>query len=187
MTDAKKIIIEIKESGGGGLGSDNSGSNKGKKSMDKDSKGIIKALKVAFHPLNSLENITVGQHQSAKYIADNLIDLVKRSIMFTLNRTYSLTEDYISQNSLNNFMNSMSKISGVGASIIAGASAGSAFGPIGTTIGMVAGLGISIASEDIAGRQTLQGYYSSLNAATYQTEFAMQRAGLINEGRGTEN
>lgn len=188
-SDTRKIVIEIRDGSGGngGSGGSKNKKKKGNKDIDETSQKMLKALNFAFHPLDTLEDAVIGQMQSAKYIVDNLLDLGKNSLMFTLNRTYTLTEDYMGQNSLNNFMSGAGKIGSLGASMIAGAKLGAVFGPVGATVGAGIGTTFFIANEALTGAQTLQGYYSSINAATYQTEFAMQRAGLINEGRGTEN
>ena len=179
--DVRKIVIEIK--GGGATSSSNQGDG-GTGGSD----GSLKALKVALRPIQSLEKVIVGDSQSAKYVVDLLKGLATESVMFTLNRNYKLTEDYLSQNDLNNIQKTLGKAGSLASSIIAGATAGSAIFPgVGTAVGAAVGAVASIATEAISGASTLSEYYSNLNAASYQSGFSSRRAGLTNEGRGTEN
>ena len=57
----------------------------------------------------------------------------------------------------------------------------------GTAVGAGVGFVFSLASEFISGSNTLSQHYSSINAATYQSEFSRQRSGLVDDGRGTQN
>ena len=181
-SDTKKIVIEIK---GSEVGKGKSGTTT-KNSKEKDE--ILEGLQVAFQPLQSLENVIVGSSQSAKYIYDNLKNLAIENVNTTLGRTFRLTEDYMNQSILNNVQAQIGKASSFAASVIAGAKIGSIVAPgAGTVIGAVTGAAASIGSELISGGSTISQYYSDINAATYQSEFSRQRAGLVDEGRGTQN
>ena len=182
-SDTRKIVIEIKN---GTSSNDTSSSQNNGLSTSDDS--ALKALKVALKPIQTLEKVVVGDSQSSKYIYDLMKGLATESIIFTMNRQYRLTEDYLSQNELNNIQKTLGKAGSMASSVISGAAAGSAIFPgVGTVIGAAVGAAASIATEAISGASTLSNYYSNLNAASYQSGFSARRAGLTNEGRGTEN
>ena len=56
-------------------------------------------------------------------------------------------------------------------------------GPTGAVIGAAGWVG----SEILQNQASLSSYYSSINATSMQTEFSRTRAGLVDNGRGTEN
>jgi hypothetical protein len=68
-----------------------------------------------------------------------------------------------------------------------GAIAGSAAGPVGVLIGGAIGVTTWHFNQDIQNKANLSSYYQQLNSANFNTQFNRTRAGLINEGRGTDN
>ena len=56
-------------------------------------------------------------------------------------------------------------------------------GPVGAAVGAVS-WGVN---EFIQNKANLSGYYQDLNASNFNMQFNRTRAGLIDEGRGTEN
>lgn len=181
-SDSRKIVIEIM--GGEGGKSGTSSNKKEKKEKDQ----VLSGLSAALHPLQTLENLVIGDRQSANYVYDNLKNLAIEGVMTSLGRTYRLTEDYLSQNVLNNVQTAIGKAGSFAGAIIAGAKVGSMMAPgAGTVVGAAFGLGFSLLGESISGSSTLSQHHSAINAATYQSEFSRQRAGLVDEGRGTQN
>lgn len=178
-SDTRKIVIEI---------INNDSDEKNEKNPPKKEDSTLKALQIALKPIKSLEKVIVGDSQSTKYVYDSLKNLAIDMTITTLSRNYRLSEDYLSQNALNNTQKLLGKAGGIASSMISGAMVGSALAPgVGTIVGAVLGTGFNIASEALAGTERLSQYYSSLNSASFQSEFSAHRAGLLNEGRGTEN
>ena len=87
-----------------------------------------------------------------------------------------------------NFHTVISKGTSLASSIYLGVNAGSPIaGPWGAAAGaVIAATGFAI-SEVSNYQQRMSNYYQNLNATNYQTEFDRTRAGLTNEGKGTEN
>ena len=178
--DAKKIIIEIRENSGS-----SSSSSKDKKKPEEE---LLGALKVALRPLKTLEKVIIGDSQSANFLYNNIKSLAVEATNYSISRSFRLTEDYLSQNTFNNIQTMLSKASGLAGNMIAGATIGSAIMPgAGTIVGLATGLATFIPSEIISGASNLSQHHSAINAATYQSEFSRQRAGLTDNGRGTEN
>lgn len=102
------------------------------------------------------------------------------SISNSMNRYFNLSEDYIAEREINNFKISVNKITNTISSVAGASIVG---GPLGGTIALI-GVGVS---EYLNNQQTLSNYYSSINASNYNTQFSRIRAGLVDNGRGTEN
>jgi hypothetical protein len=103
------------------------------------------------------------------------------------NRYFNMTENYILENEVNNFTTVAGNTASVVNSAIIGAKMGAAAGPGGAVAGALIGVGFNLANKAITYQGTLSNYYSSLNATNMQTEWSARRAGLWDEGRGTEN
>lgn len=103
-------------------------------------------------------------------------------------RYLNLQEDYISEYTVSNAQQSIGKIKQLSDSVISGAQKGAA---VGGPIGAIVGAAISVldfgAKTNLEKQQKLQSYYKSLNETNFGTELAASRAGLVNNGRGTEN
>ena len=111
--DSRKIVIEIM---GGEGGKSNSSNKKQKKEEDE----ILKGLSVALQPLQTLENLVVGEKQSAKYVYESLKQIAIDGVVTSLGRNYRLTEDYLSQNVLNNVQSAIGKAGSFAGAMIAG-------------------------------------------------------------------
>lgn len=167
MADTRKIVIEIQ---GGSSSSD------GKSKEERESSLTSKLL----HPIKSIEKATVGKNVLLNQAYQNTKSLVIQTASTSINRYFSLSEDYIMQNTVSNTMTTLNKVKGLGQSVLLGAQMG---GPVGA----LSGLGAWGVSEFITNQANLSSYYEGINAANYQTQYARARAGLVDNGRGTEN
>ena len=192
---------------GSGDGSDSTPKTKKEKSP---SDNMLDSVKKLAHPLQSAEDAALdkikamsGSHAGgvlagigigAKVLGDAASTLINIATVET-NRYFSLREDYISQNKLNNFQKSLntgkSLLGSLGSGAVSGAMAGLAGGPVGVAIGAVAG-GITSLVKTVVGLETqklqqVEQYNTQLNATNAQTQFMATRASLVNGGRSTEN
>ena len=131
------------------------------KQVDKDSSNVLKSVVV---------------HQAVD-VAKNLI---VQSLNGTANRYFSMKEDYISENIYNATMSTLGKTVKIGTAIVGGYAIGNVAGAI------IGGVG-AIVSEGVSLYNKYSNYYSTLNASNMNVDFARTRAGLIDNGRGTEN
>lgn len=195
------------------LGSGN-GSGEGEQIKKKKEKSpadkMLDSVKELAHPLQSAEDkimddikslagthaggVLAGIGIGAKVLEDAASTLINIATVET-NRYFSLREDYISQNMLNNFQKSLntgkSLLSSLGAGAVSGAMAGMAGGPVGVAIGAIVGGGTSLAKTivnlETTKLQQVEQYNMQLNATNAQTQFMATRASLVNGGRSTEN
>ena len=98
-----------------------------------------------------------------------------------------MPRDYLSQRTLENVNIAVSKVQGLGMAALTGASAGSFAGPVGTVAGVVVGTASWGVQELMGMRSAGSNYYQQLNGANFQIAFSQVRAGLVDNGRGTEN
>lgn len=129
---------------------------------------------------NSSSNKDITARAIARMAYDKAKGNVTTAANSMINRYFSLSENYMAENDYNNIMTTINKGTGLFMSAKIGGSLG---GVPGTIIG-VAAWG---ANEFISYQNRMSGYYQSLNATNYQTEFDRSRLGLTNEGKGTEN
>ena len=178
--DTKKITIEIVGGGaetgeGTAQGQEDSGSN------------LKDSLSKLLHPISTIENSVLGKtvilnqaYQSVKQTTLNALDM-------SINRYFSLKEDYLAETTYNNVKTSISKVTGLAASAINGAMMGSSLGPAGSIAGAVIGATAFGVNEFLGYQTRYSNYYKNLNEANFQTGFGQMRAGLVNGSRGTEN
>lgn len=171
MADTRKIVIELKNTS---ASVDNSSQisrhlnpKKKKKTEEEIRKEAIKALGV--------------------YATKHSFDLIKNSISVTKNRYFNMSENYILENEIDNFMTIVGNTTSVAATALVGAKVGMGAGPVGMAVGAGVGAAVGVAANLITYQSTKASYYSSLNATNMQTEWSAKRAGLWDEGRGTEN
>lgn len=138
------------------------------------------ALNKLLHPVRSLEKATVGKNVFINQVYQQAKQAVSQTLSISINRYFNLSEDYITENSYKNTMTTISKAKGAVTSVIGGAMAGGVVG------GIVAAVGWA-GSEILQNQAALSSYYQSINATSMQTEFSRTRAGLVDNGRGTEN
>lgn len=121
------------------------------------------------------------------YAFNNVKNELVSTVTSTLNRQITLNENYLAQNNLNIAKKSVSLVSGLASSVYAGIK----IGKIGGTTGIAVGVAIAATtwgmSQYISYQNRMSSYYQQLNSNNFNTEFSQVRAGLINNGRGTEN
>lgn len=177
--DEKRIVIEIKttdSNNGGGSSSGTSQKNNGE--ID---------LNALVHPIKSIEAQTLGKSVLLNQAYQYTKTAVKSIVSYQINRYFSLTEDYKSEQILSNTLNIIGKVSALGSAIGAGAITGSAAGPVGTAIGAVVGAAGWTINEAIQGVHRFDQVGIQLNQMRYDVAFAKTKLGLIDGGKGTEN
>lgn len=175
MADTRKITIEILSDSYDNLNVENN-----KQSVENTIQKIMKPMAKEQTNVNAKTIILNQSYQHAK-------QLLSQSIELTLNRAFSLTEDYINQNNYQNIRKAYSLAASFGSSLIGGAMVGGAAGPGGAAIGAIISVSSWGANQVIQNKAALSSYYQDLNAANFNTDFSRTRAGLVNEGRGTDN
>lgn len=167
MADTRKIVIEIQ----GGSSSDKT---------ENSSKNLSDELNKIFHPIKSIEKATVGKNVFLNQAYQQAKNLIIQTVETGLNKYFSLSEDYIGQNSYTQAKTIISKGSSLISSVAGGAMMGGAAGAI---IGLT---GWTI-NQTISYQARISGYYESLNATNYSLNNSRLRAGLSDNGKGTEN
>ena len=104
-----------------------------------------------------------------------------------MQREFSLSENYIAQQTYANASKAIGAVESFAGSVISGALVGAKFGPYGAIVGSVISGAVNIVSQYNVNQNRLSSYYQSLNASNYQSDFSQVRAGLIDGSRGTEN
>lgn len=174
MSETRKIVIEINEnSGGNGGGSSTTNIVNGSGDVNVDIYSLL-------HPVKTLENKIFGQSVFLNQSYQQAKKLVTEAIDYSLTRYFTLSEDYLSENTYNNVMTAINKTTSLASSIGAGAMVGGVYGA-------VAGAAVWGATQIISGINKKNSYYANINAATYQTEFLKKRASLVDNSQGTEN
>lgn len=167
-----RIQIELGNGSGGGGGSKKSGIG-----------NITKIL----HPVRHLLSEITEKNELVGYFLTEAVKDVNKAAKIEVNRYFTLREDYLSQRTLENVNIAVSKVQGLGMAALTGASAGSFAGPVGTVAGVVVGTASWGVQELMGMRSAGSNYYQQLNGANFQTAFSQVRAGLVDNGRGTEN
>lgn len=170
MADDRVITIRILAGGGGG--------DSGQKSGDSDDFGDISGR--ILHPVKGLLKDIASKNKMAASVIGQTISIVSQAVRSETNRYFTLREDYLSQKTLENQKVALGKVGGFLTSVIGGAM-------VGGVVGGFAGFGYWGVSEVLNIRNTESNYYQQLNTANFQTSFSQVRAGLVNNGRGTEN
>lgn len=172
MAEVRKITIEIVEgSGGGGGGSDD----------DEKKKKKTKAEREAEKRKKAWQQIGKNAFRSAKNI---IISNVENS----LQRQYTLTENYMAQTTYNNAKRAISTAVSLGTTLYGSLKLGLMTG---NPVGVAASVAVSTAAwgfnQFTEYKNRMSSYYQSLNAGNYQSDFSQIRAGLIDGSKGTEN
>lgn len=166
MAEVRKITIEIVEGSGGGDGGGDDEEKKKKKKKKTEEEKFLDA---------------------AKHIGQEFLNVIQTNVEQSLQRHFTLTENYMSQNIYNNAKKSISMVMNGAASIASMAKIGGLLGPVGAGFGAVAGAALFIAQQHENYQTRMSSYYQSLNASNYQSDFSQVRAGLIDGSKGTEN
>ena len=184
MADQRKIVIEIIEKGGDQGGSKSGG---GGKREDNPNTFLRKNLEGLFHPMNTLEKNLSDEAQWGIELGKQALSLAYDTALFELNRKFTLKEDYIGQNKLNMFTQTIGVSRSILSSTTQGAIMGAQVGGIyGAIFGAITGAGMSIFKAQKAAMEKLEQYQMQLNATNKQTTFGERRASLVNGGKGTE-
>ena len=134
--------------------------------------------------------------QTFKYVASQSEQIAKTAITMGWNRYTTLQEDYLAENRVNNIEISINNVKSIADSTVNGANTGAKLGAsvggpvggaIGAAVGAVTGAAFWGVQNHLKNQQKLQGYYKQLNETNFQTYLDASRAGLVNNGRGTEN
>ena len=118
-----------------------------------------------------------------KKVADTMLTLAENNF----SRYARLSEDYIANNTRQFVNTSINQVKGFVGSVGSGAANGMMFGLAGMAIGAVIGGVSNLANNFIETKEAESRFYQSINASKAQSAFSMQRAGLTDGGRGTEN
>lgn len=181
MADEKKIIIEILDSSGGDAQKDKDNKN------DSEEDGLSKTLNKIFHPIQTVESLTVGKNVLINQVYQRAKQQIIQAVDFYHNRYFSLKEDYLSEQTYNNARTAISKVTSFAGAVASGAIAGSTLGPAGTAAGAIIGTVGYGASEYFNQIKTVQNYNQQLNTIGMETNFARMRAGLVDNNRGTDS
>ena len=123
----------------------------------------------------------------AVQLAKNAVSVISDLAEINFSRYTRLSEDYMANNSVSLVKSAVSQVTGFASSIISGAMAGSAAGPIGAVIGATINASTYGIKSWIQTKEAESKFYQTLNASKSQSAFSLQRAGLTDGGRGTEN
>jgi len=177
MADERRIVIELKAQNNqvtGGSG----------KSDDKQESFDLSALA---HPIKSLEKKTLGKNIIVYQAYSLAKQQIKTVALYEMNKYFSLTENYTAQQSMNNALTALGKVSGFGTATIGGAVTGSAAGPVGAAVGaVVAAVGYTV-SEGIQIYQRFDKQNRDLATMNTQSQFQLTRMGLVDGGRNSQN
>lgn len=181
MADTRTVRIEILGSGTG----TSSGKNGKDGDKDKNPYGEFKKdLSKMLHPIKTAEAEIIGENVIIEQAVQLAKQGIKQTVDYGLGRYFTLTEDYLGENTYNRVKTKLNKVGGAFTSIASGAIIGAKLGPVGAVAGAsiaALGYGVSLIFEY---QNRMSGYYQQLNATNYQTEFSSQRASLYN---GTQN
>lgn len=159
--DTRKITIEII---GGGSGSEENNED----TVDKE-----------LNPKKTKKKKT-GAEIWLNMVAQRALSIFTSTVESSANRYFYMKEDYLGEQIYRNVKSNISKASGAIITIAAGAKIGGGVGAAIATVGVVANESLSVFNK----YATLENQMNTLN---YGMEFSRTRAGLVDNGKGTEN
>lgn len=121
------------------------------------------------------------------YAAQRGSALIKQAVSSSANRYFSLTEDYIAQNTYNNITGALGEVLGAGSIIFSGYKIGAAVSSIGGVAGGVIAAAAYVGGKTISTFNEMSTLRQSINTNNYNMQFQRTRMGLVDNGRGTEN
>lgn len=189
MADERKIVIEIvSKDGGNKVGAPKEEKTKKPTSTKEDpNKMLAQNLQAIFHPMDTWEGEQSDKMQWGLSLARQGFSLAYNTALMEMNRSFTLKEDYISQNRMTMFTQTVDTAKNILGGTASGAIAGARVGGVwGAVIGAVVGGGISMFNAAKTAAQTKETYMMQLNATNKQTTFGERRASLVNGGKGTE-
>lgn len=171
MAETRKITIEITQSG------------------EKGQDHVLDKLN------NSGDTKATGKASSESLVSTILVNqafnqvkgIVKNVATYSINKHFTLKENYLMQQALDNTINTISRVGSFALTMVGGAKLGSAGGPWGAIIGgTIASVGWGI-NEGFNIYKKLDQSQMALNQTNAEIVFSRTRAGLTNESRGTIN
>lgn len=124
---------------------------------------------------------------AAAYITKNIVTEVISEAQYFYGKYASLTEDYKGQTNVQNAMKTVSMVSNLTFSALAGAKMGSVAGPYGAVAGAVVGAATSIVKAVTSGLRDAADSIAQIRQQAYSNYFYGERAGYADGSQGTEN
>lgn len=163
MSETRKIVIEI-------VG----------KQDDQQSKGVAQKLSSPNTPATNRVGIDLASSVVVNQAYQHIKGVVKNTGMYHINKHFTLKENYLMEQQLNNALTGINKAVGFGTALVGGFMVGNVAGAV------VAGVGWGI-NETVGAYKRYDQAALQLQTTATQLAFAQQRAGLSNESRGTLN
>ena len=123
----------------------------------------------------------------AVQLAKSAVSVVSDLAEINFSRYTRLSEDYMANNSVSLVKSAVGQVTGFASSIMSGAMSGAAAGPIGAAVGATISAATYGFKSWVQTKEAESKFYQTLNASRSQSAFSLQRAGLTDGGRGTEN
>ena len=124
----------------------------------------------------------------AVQLAKSAVSVVSDLAEINFSRYTRLSEDYMANNSISLVKSAVSQVTGFISSVGSAAMAGAAVGGL---PGAAVSSAIAVATYGVKSwvqtKEAESKFYQTLNASRSQSAFSLQRAGLTDGGRGTEN
>ena len=149
--------------------------------------GYSESITALMSPRRAIMRSLTPKSRALFVAAEKAKDTSIRGILYTIQKNNSLTENYKAQTEIKNLTSVWGVAKGVASSALSGAQAGGVFGPWGAAIGAGVGLAFYGVNAIITRDQTMSSIYQALNSTNAQTTWNAARAGLFDNGRGTEN
>lgn len=167
MADTRKVVIEIDLKKEQDQVKNKTTENENDKAREETQGQLIKGILV---------------HEGLKFAKQTLNRVLDTSV----GRYFTMTEDYIGEQTYQNAKTLINKGTSLITSVGAGFALGGGFTPAGA-VGAVVGAVTWGVNEGFSIYERQSTYAKSLNASRYNTQFMGTRTGLIDNGRGTEN
>lgn len=182
MADDRRIVIEIT---GGGEGAAKGTGNVGADSEEKET-DINDILSTMFHPIKTLEKNTIGRNALVSYAFNNAMNFTKSALRYTLTRRFDLTDNYMAEQDMNNALNVIGTMQGIGVSTYSGARVGAQVGGAwGAAIGAAVGFTASMIKNAFEAEKRERQEQRKFIESDKQNAFQRARMGLTDGGRGT--
>jgi len=184
MSELRKVEIIIKSESG--TNNDASGSNTSETTNSINKDGTTN-LGTYLHPVATAEKHILGKSVLLNQAFSYAVKDVQTGISASLHRYTSMKEDYMLNNTINHVETTVGKVTGAGSALLSGAMVGSVGGPAGAIAGAtiaVVGYGIGQAFNY---QSRMSGYNMALNESNAGINYNRTRAGLEDNGKGTEN
>ena len=165
MSDVRKITVELKV---------NNGSSKA------SGEGGQVNIENAVAPVENDDSKALGKSVLVNQAYSRAKSLVLDNGDWAINRYFNLREDYLNENTYLALKTTVTKVASAASTIATGYAVG---GVAGAVIAGVAWTG----NEAFTQVKRYNTYFTAVNESNISLEFGRTRAGLVNNGRGTEN